>query len=71
MNKNAYEIRLDILKMANDNIWQIYNTKLISARERAASKDDRTGDWINKVPIPNAKDIINVAEELYKFVEKQ
>ena len=67
MNKNAYEIRLDIMRDAMsyamneyDREWSVWNSQFV---------EGKTTDAPPKYPI--IKDILCKAEELYKFVENK
>lgn len=67
MNKNAYEIRLDIMREAMgfvmneyDREWSVWNSRY---------NDGKTTDSAPKYPA--IKDILIKAEELYKFVENR
>lgn len=67
MNKNAYEIRLDIMRDAMsyimggyDREWSVWNTQFV---------EGKTTDPAPKYPA--VKDILAKAEELYKFVENK
>lgn len=69
MNKNAYEIRLDVLGMAHSTIMNQYHEKIGQLRENA-----RRGDYQFDVELidklrPKTADIIAYANELYSFVE--
>ena len=76
MNKNAYEIRLAVLAMARDDINQLFASKmqtLIDEQQRSEIGQGRISPLIlNEVVIealfPKTADIIQRAEELYKFV---
>jgi hypothetical protein len=72
-SKNAYEIRLEILKEAQGNCWQRYHQNVEAQRLSAWTKCeddnlDKIGDFVSGVPMPKTKDIIEEANELYKFV---
>ena len=68
-NKNAYEIRLDVLQMAHSDENMRFIEKLNIHR-----KTDANGMMINPPEevinslFPKTEDIIKRAEELYKFV---
>jgi hypothetical protein len=66
MAKNAYEIRLDVLQMAHADAQMKYLEKLNTLRDNNGKIIDP--NFIDEI-FPNTKDIINRAEELYKFVE--
>lgn len=72
--KNAYEIRLDILKMANDNLWQEYCREFekFQTIEMTANGQNQTGDAYTKACsfLPTPDKIKTYATELYKFVEQ-
>lgn len=69
-NKNAYEIRLDVLQMAHVDMNMKFIEKLNVHRTQ-----DQNGCMINPSEeiidglFPKPADIIARAEELYKFVE--
>jgi hypothetical protein len=70
--KNAYEIRLEILKMANEAQFGKYYQKLESERSTVDSSGELTPkivsiERINEL-FPKNSDILAHAEELYKFV---
>lgn len=67
MNKNAYEIRLDIMRDAMnyamgeyDRKWSVWNTQFIEGKTTAIEPK-----------YPNLKEILGTAEELYRFVENK
>jgi hypothetical protein len=65
MNKNAYEIRLDVLGLAMGLVSDEYNRKY-GVWERYDMEN------ISKTPapaFPSTKNILDKAEELYAFVE--
>jgi len=66
MNKNAYEIRLDVLQMAHDAAQMRYLEKLNTLRDENGKVTD--GNLIEEL-FPKTDDVIKCAEELYKFVE--
>jgi hypothetical protein len=66
-NKNAYEIRLDVLGSAQHLVMDEYNREW-SVWERK----DCEGKTTNQPPeYPSVKIILEKAEELYKFVENK
>jgi hypothetical protein len=67
MNKNAYEIRLDIMRDAMsyamgeyDREWSVWNTQFNEGKTTAPAPK-----------YPGLKEILGTAEELYKFVENK
>jgi hypothetical protein len=65
-NKNAYEIRLEVLQMAHSDEYSRYHHKLDTIRNSDGFLDDANS--IDALT-PKTSDIIARAEELYKFVE--
>ena len=72
MNKNAYEIRLDLLTMAREDLLQRFFQTLESFRSVTGEVDrgaflEAQLDVIEK-NFPTTEDIVARAEELYSFV---
>jgi hypothetical protein len=67
-NKNAYEIRLDVLQMAHGDAWGMFHA--VNQR-KMEDKQIPTSDYetIVKESFPKTSDIIKRAEELYAFIE--
>ena len=70
-NKNAYEIRLEILKMAHDDATGKYYQKLDMHRTNADKSNKEYDPTLVESLFPTSADIITAAEELYKFVENK
>ena len=69
-NKNGYEIRTDILKMAKDLISDDFHVKF-SGWEMTASRDEKTGQIVTTVGMPEVPGIdavLEAAEKMYSFV---
>lgn len=66
-SKNGYEIRLEILQIAQTQAWQEYHAEVESAR---MSHDD---DTIKKAVdnFPQEGDILDIADKLYDFVSRK
>ncbi len=67
--KNAYEIRLEILKMAHDDATGRYYQKLDQHRLNADKTNTTFDTTLVESLFPASADIIARAEELYAFVE--
>jgi hypothetical protein len=69
-NKNGYEIRAQVLEMAQQQLWQDYHAKF-GAFSTSISKD---GDQVvTKVEMPTAPgvdQVIAAAEKFYTFVNQ-
>jgi hypothetical protein len=69
-NKNGYEIRTDILAMAKDVVMQDYQLK-VAGWQLTATKDEKTGQLVNTVAMPEfpgMDKILEAAEKFYGFV---
>ncbi len=69
-NKNGYEIRTDILEMAKDLTMKDFQVKF-QGWEMTASRDEKTGQIINKVGMPEfpgLDKVLETAEKMYAFV---
>ena len=69
-NKNGYEIRTDILAMAKDMVQTEYSTKF-HGWEMSAKRDDKTGQIITQVGMPEfpgLDKVLETAEKMYGFV---
>jgi hypothetical protein len=69
-NKNGYEIRTDILGMAKDLVQSEYSGKF-AGWEMSATKDEKTGQIITRVGMPEFPGIdkvLETAEKMYAFV---
>lgn len=66
MSKTPYEIRLELIKLAQDQLNQRYFSTLEQAR------DPSTGEFIKEVPdFPTTKQILMEAETLKGFIDRQ
>ena len=75
MSKTPYEIRLELLKLANEIlVTPVFNNRE-SLREEYHSKltDENRGTMTYPVmpDFPSSKDIVAKAEELNKFISQQ
>jgi hypothetical protein len=69
-SKNGYEIRTDILAMAKDLVAQDFHVKW-QGWELTAKRDEKTGQIINKVEMPEfpgLDKVLETAEKMYSFV---
>ena len=69
-NKNGYEIRADILALAKDAVMEEYHAKF-HGWEISAHKDEKTGQIVSSVAVPEfpgMEKIMEAAEKFYGFV---
>ena len=67
-NKNAYEIRLEILKMAHDDAVGRYYQKIDQHRINSEKTEQPFDTTLVESLFPASAEILTRAEELYKFV---
>ena len=71
-NKNGYEIRTDILAMAKDLVAQEYTYKY-QGWEMSANRDEKTGQIVTTVAMPEfpgIEKVLEAAEKMYNFVNQ-
>lgn len=69
-NKNGYEIRTQVLELANEMTWQNYSAKV---GEFEGSSEVKDGEHVAKVTFPaapTADDVLETAKKFYEFVNK-
>lgn len=69
-SKNGYEIRTDILAMAKDLVSEDFHVKF-QGWEMTATRDEKTGQIVNKVDLPEfpgLDKVLETAERMYSFV---
>jgi hypothetical protein len=69
-SKNGYEIRTDILDMAKGLITDEYHAKF-QGWEMSTAKDEKTGQIVNTVSMPQfpgLDKVLEAAEKMYAFV---
>lgn len=71
-NKNGYEIRTDILHMAKDIVQAEYSYKY-NGWEMSAKRDEKTGQLISTVTMPEfpgLDKVLETAQKMYDFVNQ-
>ncbi len=70
MNKNAYEIRLELLQLAHSDVMTHYHETLASKRD-SIPYDEKGNRDISKIDLtlPDPEKIIKRANQLYVFIE--
>jgi hypothetical protein len=68
-NKNGYEIRAQMLELAQGQAWQDYHSKL-GQYEVSVTKTEK-GEVVTKVEmpkVPGADEVLSIATKFYDFV---
>ena len=69
-SKNGYEIRSDILGMAKSLVTEDFQVKF-AGWQMTAAKDEKTGQIVSKVDMPEfpgLEKVLEAAEKMYGFV---
>jgi hypothetical protein len=69
-NKNGYEIRADVLALAKQHVEQEYHAKF-AGWEVSAKRDEKTGELVSSVAMPEfpgLDKVLEAAEKFYGFV---
>lgn len=66
--KNAYEIRLEVLRMAHDDLFFVYQEQVANSRAVDGTYSDPN---IIKTLLPSTESIKDRAEDLYTFVTEK
>ena len=70
LNKNGYEIRTDILKLAKELVAEDFHVKF-QGWEMTANRDEKTGQIVTSVSMPEypgLDKVLETAEKMYSFV---
>jgi hypothetical protein len=71
-NKNGYEIRSEVLAMAKDLVAQDFHVKF-QGWEMTAKRDEKTGQIVSKVEMPQfpgLDKVLETAEKMYAFINQ-
>jgi hypothetical protein len=69
MNKNAYEIRLEVLQMAHSTVWNQYLEKLNIMKNNTDKANQFFDETLVDGLAPKTTAVLSYAAELYEFVE--
>jgi hypothetical protein len=72
-NKNGYEIRSEVLGMAKAFTEFEYSVKF-AGFEQSATRDPETGQFVNKVEmpeVPGVEKVLENAEKFYDFINRK
>lgn len=72
-NKNGYEIRADMLKLAQDYVMFDYSAK-IGQIQMSSNADPETGQILQKVTfpeVPGGQQVLEMAQKFYDFVNQK
>lgn len=67
-NKNGYEIRTQMLEMAQNQIWQDYHAKLGEYEASVKKEGDEVVTKVAMPTVPGTEAVLEAAEKFYNFV---
>lgn len=67
-NKNGYEIRTQVLELAQNTVWQDYYAKLGQFETSIKKEHDQIVTKVEMPTVPGVDYILEAAEKFYNFV---
>ena len=67
-NKNGYEIRTQVLEMAQNQMWQDYHAKLGEYEASVKKEGDEVVTKVSMPTVPGAEAVVDAAQKFYDFV---
>ena len=67
-NKNGYEIRAQMLEMAQTQVWQDYHAKWGAFETSTTKEGDEIVTKVAMPEVPGADKVVETAEKFYAFV---
>jgi len=69
-NKNGYEIRAQVLEMAQQQLWQDYHAKFGAFSTSISKEGDQVVTKVEMPTAPGVDQVIAAAEKFYAFVNQ-
>lgn len=68
-NKNGYEIRTEVLKLASVSVWKDYYAKWGQFEQTVTRDDKGVIESTTKIPaVPGSQEVLDAADAFYEFV---
>jgi hypothetical protein len=68
MNKNGYEIRTQVLEMAQSQMWQDYYAKFGAFETSVRKEHDEVVTKVEMPTVPGTQEVLEAAQKFYDFV---
>lgn len=68
MNKNGYEIRTQVLEMAQSQLWQDYYAKFGAFETSVRKEHDEVVTKVEMPTVPGTEQVLEAAQKFYDFV---
>jgi hypothetical protein len=69
-NKNGYEIRTQMLEMAQNQLWQDYYAKIGALETSVRKEHDEVVTKVEMPAFPGSEQVLETARQFYDFVNK-
>lgn len=69
-NKNGYEIRAQVLEMAQQQLWNDYHAKFGAFSTSVSKEGDQVVTKVEMPAVPGVDQVIQAAEKFYAFVNQ-
>ena len=69
-NKNGYEIRAQMLEMAQTQAWQDYNAKLGMFQTSVTKEGSEVVTKVEMPQVPGVEQVLEAAQKFYDFVNQ-
>lgn len=69
-NKNGYEIRTQVLEMAQNQMWQDYYAKVGALETSVRKEHDEVVTKVEFPEFPGSDQVLETAQKFYDFVNK-
>jgi hypothetical protein len=70
-NKNGYEIRAQMLEMAQTQLWQDYSAKWGAFQTSVGKEGDEIVTKVEMPAVPGVEQVLETAQKFYDFVNNQ
>ena len=67
-NKNGYEIRTQMLEMAQNQLWQDYYAKVGALETSVRKEHDEVVTKVEMPAFPGSEEVLETAQKFYDFV---
>lgn len=68
VNKNGYEIRTQVLEMAQNQVWQDYTAKWGAWETTVKKEGDEIITEVKMPEVPGVENVLEAAQKMYSFV---
>lgn len=69
-NKNGYEIRAQMLEMAQSQVWQDYHAKWGAFETKVSKEGDEVVTTVELPAVPGVDQVLEAAKKFYDFVNQ-